>query len=1081
MRVKRLVTRILIILLISKILFPLNFIDVVFATTDIFDINNASEYTLSNSNKIYIQGWNAKLKWNLAARWHIENGPSAMDWGTNVIVDWNYAYVTGYGTHAVTSIDITDPTNMSSAGYIGANGGVRLYGAYDLEKSGNYVYVASYIADSLEIIDATDPSNLQHHARVNKSSSIKLNGAKWIDIDGNYAYIASYADNALQIIDISNPGTPIAKGFLKHNTRLKNATSVSVSGNYAYVTSYGRDRIQVIDISDKNNPVFVAQVIDDLTTELDWAYDIEVVGNLLYVTAYIDDGIEILDISDPTNPTHTWSLDNSSPGVFLNGARQIKIVWNYAYVSSYLDDSLQIINISNPTAPSHVWVLDTNSFGRLDYASGLFIDGNDAYMTSYGRWTLQSIDITNPAAPVFQWELLSGPTRLGNPVGLLVEWNYAYIASYGSNSLEIMDISDSSNPTHVWALSDHSSNNELWWAWDIEKKWDYVYVSSYWDSWIEVVDVSDPINPVWVSRLTNGWGLLLNKPRGIHINGDYMYVVSYKGDSLQIFDISTASSPVGLWNYTHATRLDKANDVKVSGNYAYITSYGKDRITVLDISDKSNPVFVTEITDGAGLELNGAWDLDINGDYIYVASYIDDSLVIIDISNPLSLNYVWDIDDDASMRLNWPRGIVYDKWYVYISTYSDDSILTFDVSDPSDPIFIDEIRNSNLYDTSSKVTKSWNDLFFTQYLGSSFSIVRESYPNDSPSVIPNDFVSSNYFTSITENMGAYNDGDVTFQLSKDNGTTWYYYNGSSWVSTSSGTSQSNTITTINANIAWFNILTGTSQIKWKAFLNSNGTEKVELNQIDIEYGDNIAPLITSTNFSSGSLLPGWNHDIVFNYHDTHAWSTGVNTSSDSITLQKWTGAAWGADISVSGFNLGSKTITTTWATYPTNNLVYGKYKATFDISDIAGNTSLSQELVFYIDQPEFIVSTGSVDIWIIDDMSNNFSSELTITVKTVWAGFDVLLNKNTTLAYSSETISDWDGTAWFGYDQDIYTGNISLIALDENIGTQASSINTNWNLNTYTYKIKFGAIIDALEQAGWDYQWSVDFGIELDY
>jgi len=38
-----------------------------------------------------------------------------MDWGTNVIVDGNYAYITGYGSHAVTAIDITDPTSISAA------------------------------------------------------------------------------------------------------------------------------------------------------------------------------------------------------------------------------------------------------------------------------------------------------------------------------------------------------------------------------------------------------------------------------------------------------------------------------------------------------------------------------------------------------------------------------------------------------------------------------------------------------------------------------------------------------------------------------------------------------------------------------------------------------------------------------------------------------------------------------------------------------------------------------------------------------------------------------------------------------
>ena len=245
--------------------------------------------------------------------------------------------------------------------------------------------------------------------------------------------------------------------------------------------------------------------------------------------------------------------------------------------------------------------------------------------------------------------------------------------------------------------------------------------------------------------------------------------------------------------------------------------------------------------------------------------------------------------------------------------------------------------------------------------------------------------------------------------------------------------------------------------------------------------DNTAPVITSTNISSGSLLPGGNHDIVFNYNDTHTGSTGIDSSSDSITLQKRIGAAWGADISVTGFNLGGKTVTSSGATYPTNDLGYGKYRATFNISDNAGNTSLDEELVFYIDQPQFIISTGSLDIGTVNNVTNSFSPEITITVKTVGAGFDVVLNKNTTLTYSGETIPDWDGTIGFGYDQDVYTGSISLIWVDENIGTQVASINTNGDLNTYTYKIKVGILINALEQAGGNYSGKIDFWINLNY
>jgi len=332
------------------------------------------------------------------------------------------------------------------------------------------------------------------------------------------------------------------------------------------------------------------------------------------------------------------------------------------------------------------------------------------------------------------------------------------------------------------------------------------------------------------------------------------------------------STPIPRWSYKDSSILSTPNDVVVKWNYAFISDYIGDQIVIIDISDPTNPVYETEISDGWVLELNGAWDLRVDWDYLYVAAYIDNAVVVIDISDPTNPVYRWDLDDDGSMRLNRPRGIVYDEWYAYLTTYSDDSIVAFDVSDPDEPIFIDEMRNTDLYDTSTAVDKKDNDLFFTQYLGSSLSVVRESYPSDSPYIVPNNPVNSNYFNSMNVTLGTYNEWNVTFQLSKDNGVTWYYYNWWSWVSTTWGAAQSNAATTINTNIAWFNALTGSNQIKWKAFLNSNGAQKVEIDRIEIDYFDATPPVISDSFPQNDDLLPKHNFDICC----TQAFQMGWN-------------------------------------------------------------------------------------------------------------------------------------------------------------------------------------------------------------
>jgi hypothetical protein len=237
--------------------------------------------------------------------------------------------------------------------------------------------------------------------------------------------------------------------------------------------------------------------------------------------------------------------------------------------------------------------------------------------------------------------------------------------------------------------------------------------------------------------------------------------------------------------------------------------------------------------------------------------------------------------------------------------------------------------------------------------------------------------------------------------------------------------------------------------------------------------DLIAPIITWTNFNSWILLPWWNHNIIFNYNDSHTWSLWIDINSANIILEKWD---W---ISYNLINwFWTWTITETLATYPTNNLSFWKYKASFNISDNYWNISNTKELVFYIDNPQMIISTGSIDIWNVNDQTNTFAQDITITVKTVWTWFNVQLKKNQTLNSSTTFIPYYDWTIWVGYDKNkdwrLFDYN------DDIIWQEIENINTDWNLNTYTYTVSMWAIIEY-QQAWWDYSWKIDFWINLDY
>ncbi|MDO8336329.1 MAG: hypothetical protein Q7T74_06135, partial [Candidatus Saccharibacteria bacterium] len=85
------------------------------------------------------------------------------------------------------------------------------------------------------------------------------------------------------------------------------------------------------------------------------------------------------------------------------------------------------------------------------------------------------------------------------------------------------------------------------------------------------------------------------------------------------------------------------------------------------------------------------------------------------------------------------------------------------------------------------------------------------------------------WTNFSETAVKAGTGQIYYQLSGDNGSTWYYWNNSTWAV--AGALNYNLATVVNTNINTF--ATTTAQIMFKAFLVSNGTDQVRLDSVSI--------------------------------------------------------------------------------------------------------------------------------------------------------------------------------------------------------------------------------------------------------
>lgn len=280
-------------------------------------------------------------------------------------------------------------------------------------------------------------------------------------------------------------------------------------------------------------------------------------------------------------------------------------------------------------------------------------------------------------------------------------------------------------------------------------------------------------------------------------------------------------------------------------------------------------------------------------------------------------------------------------------------------------------------------------------------------------------------------------------------------------------------------VAWNNTITFNSLADWTY---SACTIKVSIPTIvdsqiltvNTFMVDTTAPTINFNSPWNWALYPSAILPLNVSYSDA---GSGINTAGISATLQKWNWTAWWSDILPGNFTLTSETSSST--TWQLSKLSYWKYRLNFSVPDNIWNTALSSS-IFYIDEPELIISNSLVNIWNVIASTKVFSSDLNITVKTVWAPFNVILNKDWNVLNSSIEMTDWNWTYWFWYDKSPYTSNISIINNNQVIASQWLLINTNWNKNVYNYSLKFWTKVNNT-QVAWNYSWKIKFTLQLSY
>jgi hypothetical protein len=336
----------------------------------------------------------------------------------------------------------------------------------------------------------------------------------------------------------------------------------------------------------------------------------------------------------------------------------------------------------------------------------------------------------------------------------------------------------------------------------------------------------------------------------------WFYADSLPSDTWQGI-VTNADGEHGIWTY--GNKIDY---------WAYSTHLSATSISA------NTWYHVAIVFDGSNgrLYING--QLDSN----FPVSLSSDSITAIKIGSSWWDEYFWGIIDEvaiwdrtlsASEILDhYKRGVLRLKYQVR-SGSTNPPTGNFIGPDGTTGTYYSELSNSTTGLPSLSITNVDNNQYFQYraYLetdNSSYSPELKSvvigpthYPGDDPTVQNDTWQTYDSLSSFTETLGAGNVGSVKYQISND-GTNWYYWNGSNWVE-ASGYSQTNTALEVNTNCGQFDDDVGPGDFYFEAFLHSDAAaQQVELDQVDLGYTSKTSVSVSNSTFAFGTnLLNTW--------------------------------------------------------------------------------------------------------------------------------------------------------------------------------------------------------------------------------
>lgn len=377
-----------------------------------------------------------------------------------------------------------------------------------------------------------------------------------------------------------------------------------------------------------------------------------------------------------------------------------------------------------------------------------------------------------------------------------------------------------------------------------------------------------------------------------------VFAVVYEGNKsdgfIQTFSVNGAGAITEVDSYEYDTASGKYPSITAISGDIYAIAYqgaGSDGwLVTVDIDTSGN--ITNSIIDSLEFDTSSANTpnlIPISGD-IYAISYEgagnDGTITTVeidaagDITNAIVDSWEFETSGAYEMKLYPFDGTTYALVYEDATNNGILALLTIEDNGTLPAAFIDseEFDATQGIDPMAYILS--NSMIAIVYSGTGndgyvttigVSAGAASYPDTVPTITPSSFLAvsglGNY-VGFTE-VATKNTGEIYYQVSDNNGTSWYYWTGAAWAA--AGASDYSIATDIHDNFSSFP--TSSGQFLFRANLESDGTVQVQLDSVSIEWGNGeqvaggyeVSGTLTSSAFDMGKnaavQMISWNESI----------------------------------------------------------------------------------------------------------------------------------------------------------------------------------------------------------------------------